>query len=570
MAVSGGGGGSGGAIRAARAFVEVYWEDNALKRGVASAQKRWAAFGSMVGGAGRTLAAAGIGAGAALGAVFKSAIGRSAEFGRLSQKLGDSTENLSAFSYAAETTGMSLEDLVDNFENWPERLTAASQGTGEAAEAFNRLGLDAGELMKLPITEQMIALAGAMGQVGNNSERLAILGNLFSDKGQWFNSLFAKGPEGIRQLMAEAGSVGAVVTTEQAAAAGRIDAALSKAWIAAKNGFLAVGEALVPTEGTINRMVAGIVAASQAVRGWIANNQELVIGAALVLAGMTAVGLALSLLGPAIAAASAAWGVFSAAVSAGTAVMGMIKAVVLTPILLIPVAIAGAVAAFLTLTEQGQALLGELGTAISDAFGPTLESVKESWGDIVAAVERGDFESAWTVGLATVRVEWARLMAFFERTFNEFFNSKVGRGLFDFQQKLAEIGIGEKMEGLIIQSGPKPMTEGEAALAQAQAELDAARQAAREKEREFQEEKKKSEPAKKAGPPSEERLAQVQQQIRAAFAGSAGAGFFQAGYSGLERVARDQLKKQEEQLAALGRIDEGVRGIDGVRFGEAG
>lgn len=597
MSVSGGGGGgSGGAIRAARAFVEVYWEDNALRRGLASAQKRWAAFGAMIGGAGRTLAGAGIGAGVALAGVFKSAVSRSSEFARLSEKLADSTENLSAFAYAAQTTGMSLDDLVDNFENWPERLTAASQGTGEAAEAFKRLGLDAGNLMKLPITEQMIALAGAMGQVGNNSERLAILGNLFSDKGQWFNSLFAKGPEGIRKLMAEAGKVGAVVTTEQAAAAGRIDAALSKSWIAAKSGFLSIGDALLPTEDAINRSVDGIVSASQQVRGWISANQDLVIGAGLLFAGMTAVGLALSLLGPAITAASAAWGVFSAIVSAGMAVLGMIKAVFLSPILLIPAAIAAAVAAFFTLTSQGQQLLSQLGNSILDAFGPTFENAKAAYGTVVDAIRRGDFESAIAVAVAFANVEWVRFTNFLESTLDaalenvnsswESFAKNVEsfvQGMIDSVSEMLDyLANPDKIEGInrlqpnvAVDDGGFAgliMKNGESAQQRrfrlAQEALDQAIADSRAKANQT----KKDDAAKNSKAsdgPLEEKLNQLQNQIRGTFAGSASVGFFQQGYTGLEKVARDQLKKQDQQLAALGRIEGAVRGIDGVRFGES-
>jgi ribosomal protein L12E/L44/L45/RPP1/RPP2 len=161
-------------------------------------------FGKRLAGIGGGLLGAGGGLLGALGLGTKSLLDRAGELGKLAEKLGVPVEQLSAFAYAADTTGQSLEDLAGHFENLAERVAQGANGAGEAAETFKKLGIDANALKLQNPVDQLITIAEAMAKVTNETERLGMLSSLGGDQFQNLNALFKKGPAGIRALMAEA------------------------------------------------------------------------------------------------------------------------------------------------------------------------------------------------------------------------------------------------------------------------------------------------------------------------------------------------------------------------------
>lgn len=416
---SGGGGGGAGQIRAGAAFIEL-WTKNNLAAGLNSASKDLKAFGGKVTGLGRSFLGLGAVGGAALGGVFAASTKRAAAFDGLANKLGDTTENLSAFAYAAERTGIGLEGLLDNFENWPERLSQAAAGTGELAETFRALGIDAAKLKTLPLTEQILGLADAMQGVTNNTDRLALLGSLFSDKGQAFNQLFKMGSGGIRGLMAEAGGVGAVVGTEQARQAKEVERAWSKSWTSIKNAALSVGDALLPTAPALTKIGQEIVNAAAASRQWINENKEVVFGIGAAVAGVSALGLGMMALGPAIRGFGVAWSTLTGIVGASFSALAIAKTVLLTPLLALPAAVAAAGAAWVAFTTEGQSAARGWANSIAEAMGPTVENLRTSLSSAFDSLKDGDFAGAFRVGLDAVKVEWARFMLYLQETWASF------------------------------------------------------------------------------------------------------------------------------------------------------
>ena len=330
-----GGGSSARAIEAGGAFVRIFSVNKDLQQGLARASAMVKGFASWSGKTGlaigrglfsfagkslsggmagimRTLkggAVGGLAGGAGtlgiLGKALFGSIDRAKLFETMSAKLGETTDRLSAFAYAAESTGVSFEELADDFENWPERLSEAASGSGEAAEAFKKLHLtteDLARIKELPITEQMIELSGAMQGVTNETDRLMLLGKFFSDKGQFLNALFKQGPAGIRAKMAEAPLVGAQLDptrTKELADAGRL---LDSTWTAVKSTFLEVGAALLPSREQLKAISDAIINGARSFREFIAENKGVVQIAALVAGGIAAVSGAFLLAGPAIAA----------------------------------------------------------------------------------------------------------------------------------------------------------------------------------------------------------------------------------------------------------------------------
>ena len=406
MAANGGAaGGNSGSIRAGKAHVEMSAKDAGLSKALDMFTKRLRSFGKTVATIGGAVSGAGS---AGLGGIFATlakSVDRASEIKRLSDKLGVGTEQMSEFAYAAQTTGMSLEELTGQFENLAERVAQGAAGTGEAAETFKKLGIDAKQLALQNPIEQMITLAKAMEGVTNQTERLGMLSSLGGDQFQWMENLFRQGPNGIRKLMGEAREVGASLNGEVATNAVKAERAFSRAWTAIKNSVLAVGEALLPQIDTIEQVAAVVVHAAKAVRQFINENKSLVVGVTAGLAALMAIGGVITTVGLGFAAL----GIAIAGLVAGVGAIGSALALLATPVGIVSALFVGLGAVFVGVLDELGMLdklfvsLGETWTSLRTLFGTGFEGIK-------AALSVGDFSTAFQIGLATLGVLWEKFL----------------------------------------------------------------------------------------------------------------------------------------------------------------
>lgn len=468
MAVNSGssGGSAADSIRAGRAHVEMSMKDAGLQSGLKKFQRDLMAMGKAI-----TLGGSGLIAGATsiIGPVtglFAKFTHNANEISRLATKLGVSTEEMSQFAYACETTGMSLEDVTGQFENLAERVAQGAVGSGEAAATFQKLGIDAAKLQLQNPVEQMITLAEAMAGITNETERLGMLSSLGGDQFQWMNNLFKKGPDGIRGLMGEANKVGATLsgtTAEQAVRAGQ---AIDRAWAAAKNTLLTIGAALLPQVGTIERLSDSVVRGIGMARDFIQENREIVVavtaGAAAVAglgAAMVVIGGVMAAIGPVISGIATAVGFLAgipgAIISAAIALPGLIAgipAAIGAAAAAIP-ALVGGFAVWLAQAAAAVAIIGGLGAAIyyvatqTDIGASILESVTDvggeiadyfssladqvmevvsdifdpfisTWSSIKNAIASGNLSDAFKLTIAAVKATWANAMVYIQQGWN--------------------------------------------------------------------------------------------------------------------------------------------------------
>jgi len=443
MAVQGagkGGGGSGGGkgIRAGRAYVELSANDAGLRSALAKARAMVMKFGKGLAGVGGGLLGAGggiLGAGA-LG--VKSLLERAGELGKLSQKLGVPVEQLSAFSYAAETTGQSLDDLSGHFENLAERVAQGANGAGEAAETFKKLGIDAGQLKLQNPVDQLITIADAMANVTNETERLGMLSSLGGDQFQNLNALFKKGGGGIRELMGEAGNVGATMTSDTAKKSQEASNAFLRAWTAIKSVVYSVAEAFLEHIDTIKQVASWIVLAAKNVRNFVSENKQLVGIVAAVVAGITAVGGILLTVGLGLAAAATAVSGLVAGFSALASVVGAVFSPIGLAVGAVVVAIAGVVAGLVALVDMFTKYT-ETGRTLAAGFMMGWREIvsvfREAWGGIVDALKAGDMKLAWKIATAGITVLWKETMLGLQAAWNKFKDFVVD-GAFEMKRQL--------------------------------------------------------------------------------------------------------------------------------------
>lgn len=375
---------SGSAIKAGKAYVELYADESALVRGLKAAEKRLTAFGSQVKNIGLAMAAAGASITTPLIAAVAAFVKAGDALEKMSTRSGVAVEALSALGYAAGQNGASLEALGTGLKKMQQALADAASGSATAVKTFDSLGLSVDDLMAMSPDEQFRAIAQAISEIDDPAKRTAAAMDVFGKSGTDLIPLLVQGSKGIKDFEKRARELGVTMSTKDAKAA----AALGDAWddLLSVGGGLTntIGAALAPALTTIaGHMTAAAVQVSQ----FVAANREAVLAIAAIGAGLLVGGTAIATFGVAIAAAGAAVGgaatLLAAIVSPiGLAVAGIAAATA---------ALVAGAAAFLYFTESGNKMLTAI-EGIASGFA-------EAWSGMAAAMMSGDLAAAADIAM---------------------------------------------------------------------------------------------------------------------------------------------------------------------------
>jgi hypothetical protein len=130
-------------------------------------------------------AAAAVAAGVAYAAnLVRTGLQAADEQAKLARQLGMTATELATLERAADLSGVSASNLTRSVEGLNRRLGEALEGAGPTADALERLGLSAEELVELSPQEQFEALGEAIEQLGSHAERSAAAQDLFGRSGQ--------------------------------------------------------------------------------------------------------------------------------------------------------------------------------------------------------------------------------------------------------------------------------------------------------------------------------------------------------------------------------------------------
>lgn len=176
---------------------------------------------------------------------------------------------------------------------------------------------------------------------------------------------------------------------------------------------IAIGEALAPSLQELSTWLQDNLGKFT---GWIEKNQGMIVLAAKVIAGVTALGAAFVILGVGLKIAAVAFSVLSVAAGVVSTILGAI----LSPVGLVVAAIAGLVAlAAMVSTTFRSKLVGALGF-VMERFSAMGETIKQTFGGIMQALQAGDFKAAFAIFTAGLQVLWAQLIDFFMDAVNGF------------------------------------------------------------------------------------------------------------------------------------------------------
>lgn len=127
---------------------------------------------------------------------------------------GISTTDLQKFAYASELVDVSMETMTGSLTKLTRNMqTAAGDGTGAAAKAFEELGISVTDSVGQLRDRQDVfyEVIDALGKVGNETERDALAMNIFGKSAEQLNPLIKGGAETLKALGDEAERAGLIL-----------------------------------------------------------------------------------------------------------------------------------------------------------------------------------------------------------------------------------------------------------------------------------------------------------------------------------------------------------------------
>jgi hypothetical protein len=159
---------------------------------------------------------------------------------KVADKIGTTTETLAGLQHAANLTGVSTETMNMALQRMTRRVAEAAVGTGEAKGALEELNIDATQLVKLPLDQQMAIVADAMKGVGTQADRVRLAMKLFDSEGVALVNTLGGGSEALQDMMNEAKALGTALSRVDAARVEEANDAIDRA----KAVFAGVGNQL--------------------------------------------------------------------------------------------------------------------------------------------------------------------------------------------------------------------------------------------------------------------------------------------------------------------------------------
>lgn len=134
----------------------------------------------------------------------------------LSEVTGQSTDELQEFEYMSKFLGVTTDQLSDGLKEITNKMQEARDGSADAADAFDRLGVrvtdSRGELRDAG--EVFYEVIDALGDMKNQTERDAAAMDLLSESARNFNPLINRGSDVLKAYAEEAHNTGYVLSEE--------------------------------------------------------------------------------------------------------------------------------------------------------------------------------------------------------------------------------------------------------------------------------------------------------------------------------------------------------------------
>ena len=201
--------------------------DRASKEGSKLNKDLTKAFGGIKTAVRSLGALAGVAAAGGIAAMTKASINSADKIGKLSTRIGASSEALSEYKHVAELSGVSFETLTMGWQRMTRRVSEAAQGTGEAKNAIKELGLSAKDLNELSPDKQFERLSDAIMGIKNPADQVRLSMKLFDSEGVSLIQTMQGGSAAMLEARQSAVDLGKSLSSDQVAAAAAANDALT-------------------------------------------------------------------------------------------------------------------------------------------------------------------------------------------------------------------------------------------------------------------------------------------------------------------------------------------------------
>lgn len=266
-----------------------------LSREMDAANRRMAAFARRA----RVAAAAATAAVAAAGvALVRTGLQTVDAQAKLAQSLDTTVASVQVLERAAELSGSKMAELEAGAARLTRRLSLfAADGSGPAAGAIERLTLNAGELLRLPLDKRIAVVTRAIRDNAAASEQAALFSQLFGDRG--FVAFQRLDSATLRQATEDLAAFGVIVSDQDADQIERTNDALSRLGLIGRGVANQVAVAAAPALETLADALAAAARVTgpvgRAITGLIGNLDRIAVHAgtfAGLMAGKWVAGLA--------------------------------------------------------------------------------------------------------------------------------------------------------------------------------------------------------------------------------------------------------------------------------------
>lgn len=199
------------------------------------------------------------------------------KIGKLSTRLGATTEALSELRHAAELSGLAFTTVTMAMQRSTRRIAEAAAGTGEAKKALEELGLSAQRLNNMRPEQQLEVLADALAGVGNDADKVRIAMKLFDSEGVSMIQMLDGGSAGLRQMRDEARRMGVSLDENATRAAAEANNSFARLEAATNALEIAMARELGPTLSAIAEFLAEVIPPAANAVGFIFDKIRAVI-----------------------------------------------------------------------------------------------------------------------------------------------------------------------------------------------------------------------------------------------------------------------------------------------------
>ncbi len=163
-----------------------------------------------------TYATAALGAGTAVFAMSAKAGAAADDINTLSKQTGLSTDQIQKFQYASDLIDVPLETLTGSMSKLTKNMATAQKGTGDAAAAFEALGVKVTDNNGQLKNNQDVfnETIDALGKIENSTQRDAYAMAIFGKSAQDLNPLILGGAEDLKTLGDSAEEMGLILSQD--------------------------------------------------------------------------------------------------------------------------------------------------------------------------------------------------------------------------------------------------------------------------------------------------------------------------------------------------------------------